>query len=565
MVAVSSRLIRSSGTFAVILGLLWGSQGAASAIVGDVWEAVPMPTGQIAGAAIAYGDGQFVAVDYLGTEQPNSVMTSPDGVTWTVRSAPQRRWTDVAYANGLFVAVAARWNGTLPGIFTSSDGGRTWTEQGLNLDDSTVDYGAVTFGHGKFIAAGTKWNFLSPTGFAATSPDGVTWTTVTTRQEFGASDITATDQGFVAVSGNLIFVSAAEPLNWVTFPPSSSSPQYVSVTSGQGPAASTVVALDSRGGITTSTDGGWTWTQAMTQKPPGMTDQRQWSAVTYGAGAFVAVQQGTVNSESPTYLAATSADGLTWVPKQTLPDARPWYSLAYGNCAFVALQGPVGASPGMISRVGGTVTFVPNGGTGSMTPQHACQLTPLVGNAFTRPGHTFAGWSTTALGAATITDRQNYAFTSDTTLYAQWTPNPAAPATASPTTTTATTPSAVPTPTVAPTPIAAPPAVTIPSVGSARVIFRQVMGARGSQWQPVVRVGKPGAYRYVKPKTAPRIPTSALVTVVSSGDPARRPSLNIPAATRQAKVLAAQAQAQVHSTVLKGSLWRGPARIIVNW
>ena len=34
-------------------------------------------------------------------------MTSPDGITWTIRtSAADNSWSGIAYGNGLFVAVA---------------------------------------------------------------------------------------------------------------------------------------------------------------------------------------------------------------------------------------------------------------------------------------------------------------------------------------------------------------------------------------------------------------------------------------------------------------------------
>ena len=48
----------------------------------------------------------FVAVSVSGTG--NRVMTSPDGITWTLRtSAADNAWRGVTYANGIFVAVAS--------------------------------------------------------------------------------------------------------------------------------------------------------------------------------------------------------------------------------------------------------------------------------------------------------------------------------------------------------------------------------------------------------------------------------------------------------------------------
>lgn len=115
-----------------------------------------------------------------------------------------------------------------------------------------------------------------------------------------------------------------------------------------------------------------------------------------------------------------------------------------------------------------------------------------------------------------------------------------------------------------PPPLSERPAI-MPSVGSARVVYRQ-MRIRGSTiWQPVVRVGKPGAFRYVKPKDTPTIPAGALVTVVTSGDPAKAPSRNVPAARRMALLLASSPGVKVYDGTVQGKFWRNNARIIANW
>ena len=53
---------------------------------------------------MTFGNGLFVAVASSGTSR---VMTSPDGINWTSRTAAESNcWTSVTYGNGLFVAVA---------------------------------------------------------------------------------------------------------------------------------------------------------------------------------------------------------------------------------------------------------------------------------------------------------------------------------------------------------------------------------------------------------------------------------------------------------------------------
>ena len=74
-----------------------------------------------------------------------------------------------------------------------------------------------------------------------------------------------------------------------------------------------------------------------------------------------------------------------------------------------------------------TITFDPNGGTGSMD---AMSVNPgidntLTANTFTRADYTFTGWNTAANGSGTAyADKATVKFDVDTTLYAQWTQNP---------------------------------------------------------------------------------------------------------------------------------------------
>jgi len=71
-----------------------------------------------------------------------------------------------------------------------------------------------------------------------------------------------------------------------------------------------------------------------------------------------------------------------------------------------------------------TVTFNSNGGSGSMSAQTNNVPTALTANSFTKTGYTFAHWDTIALGGGTIyADGASYSFSTDVTLYAQWTIN----------------------------------------------------------------------------------------------------------------------------------------------
>jgi uncharacterized repeat protein (TIGR02543 family) len=72
-----------------------------------------------------------------------------------------------------------------------------------------------------------------------------------------------------------------------------------------------------------------------------------------------------------------------------------------------------------------TVTFNSNGGSGTMTAQTANVPTALTLNTFTRVGYSFSGWNTNAGGTGTAyANGAIYPFSSDATLYAQWTALP---------------------------------------------------------------------------------------------------------------------------------------------
>jgi uncharacterized repeat protein (TIGR02543 family) len=76
-----------------------------------------------------------------------------------------------------------------------------------------------------------------------------------------------------------------------------------------------------------------------------------------------------------------------------------------------------------------TVTFDANGGSGTLSAQSSGSVTGLTSNTgITRSGYYFDGWNTVAAGSGTAyADGADYAFSSSTTLYAQWRAIPAAP------------------------------------------------------------------------------------------------------------------------------------------
>ena len=96
---------------------------------------------------VAYGNGLFVAVgDYRGGSS-NTILTSPDGSVWTGDGGTYFAtdgWDDITFGNGLFVAVS-KDVGTK--VMTSPDG-ITWTPR----DASDAQWLGISHGDGKFVA-----------------------------------------------------------------------------------------------------------------------------------------------------------------------------------------------------------------------------------------------------------------------------------------------------------------------------------------------------------------------------------------------------------------------------
>ena len=209
-------------------------------------------------SAVAYGNGVWVAVATTGT---NRVMTSEDdGLTWVARSCPVSEWTDIDFVNGLFIATGAVWTGfggdpARPTLMTSPDG-LTWTtritgdprgglrgvafgagryvaaqlngnafnnywhstdaESWTNAGTPTTwEYGAVAFGAGIFVMLGTANG-----GQNATSATGTSWTQ--RAQPPFARDIVFASNLFVAGTGNEPRVyTSPDGLVWTqrNFPP----------------------------------------------------------------------------------------------------------------------------------------------------------------------------------------------------------------------------------------------------------------------------------------------------------------------------------------------------------
>ncbi len=174
--------------------------------------------------SVTYGNGLFVAVGESGT---NRVMTSPDGINWTSRtSAFNYLWNWVTYADGKFVAVSSGPGyaipsptgikfvdapGSAPGNVMTSTDGITWT---LRPNAPNDGWHTVVYGNGVFVSTS-----YTGSGNAMTSPDGINWTLRPTGTSNEWHSVTFGEGLFVAVSetgsGNRVMTSP-DGINWTS-------------------------------------------------------------------------------------------------------------------------------------------------------------------------------------------------------------------------------------------------------------------------------------------------------------------------------------------------------------
>ncbi len=351
--------------------IVTGSSTQRVLVTGTHWIPASTPSLAHPWQGVTYGEGLFVAVACgisvdgacNATAGGSRVMTSPDGITWTGRSASQaNEWRKVAYGEGRFVAVAP--NGTNR-VMTSEDG-ITWTNRTAASADM---WSAVAYGEGRFVALsydgtamysddGLTWSSGTASGNGiynvmfneehsqfvavgdnrvATSPDGITWTNRTAAENNWWNGIAYGNGTYVAVSslnaGTMNVMTSPDAITW-TARDATYDGSWIGVTFtgeyfvaiGYGDLAEQVMI---------STDGiNWT--------PVDEAESAQWEDITYGDGKVVAINSDGVNRAGVadgSFLVSVSNfenNGVTWTGRSASA-ANNWLSVTYGNGLFVAV------------------------------------------------------------------------------------------------------------------------------------------------------------------------------------------------------------------------------------
>lgn len=228
--------------------------------------------------AVAYGANQFVAGGNNGV-----LSTSPDGISWTSRSAQFGTTTilGIAFGNGVFCA----W-GQGSTVRTSTDG-VIWTSR-TGVAGANYDRGG--FGNGIFVVG------TGTSGELNTSTDGITWTS---RNSNGLNNAVlgyAYGAGLHIVVSQLgVYRTSTDGVTWTSRPNIGNGQNINDIVFANGIFAAVCAA----GQIHTSTNG-TTWTSRDSKMTVNI------NRISYIGNQYVAIANTT--PPSATY----STDGTTW-------------------------------------------------------------------------------------------------------------------------------------------------------------------------------------------------------------------------------------------------------------
>lgn len=349
---------------------------------GIVWG-IPS-TGQYA------GQGLFVVV--ASTITASQIITSPDGITWTIRTSPVSGFAlqDIAFGNGTFVAVSNVTAGSTR-VLRSPDG-ITWSYPTSLTYTTTNTWVSITFGNGIFVAVGTTVT-SSPSPVTEctmySADNGNSWTL---ESSLSNRPITSIAYGIAStgqLQGQGVFVNVTNDgyirysrdlskYGWLSGDTPDNLSVYNYVTYGNG----TFIAISSNNYIATSTTGlGWTYS--------------------YYVGSMISMIYGIPSSgpfvNQSVFVMTTSATTGTKIATANFIDTNVSNSIAIGNGAIASGNNSISIGNGAISTIdnivvigninntinvpgkpffnGGFVQGVFNNGNGR------CMLVPVLTNA----------------------------------------------------------------------------------------------------------------------------------------------------------------------------------------
>jgi hypothetical protein len=345
--------INNVGRFVAVGSNLNTNGRAMYSLNGLSWTAATLPAGTSTGdwQAVTYGlvNGQSLFVACAGSNSgtaANIIMTSPDGINWTLQTAVSGLFYGITYGlvNGVGTFIANSYNNTLS---IRSTNGVNWYSSTAISNSQWVDcaWGLIN-GTGIFVAISN-----AATNTIAVSNDGITWNTISGYNLRRIKYVTL-ENGiglFVAVGASGISTSMYG-ISWNLY---TSSTQMIGITYGLVNGIGTFVAcsgsasnrfmysryviptLNGRENSNTYVgyNAGNTYkvSNMLTTWYSGKTSvaNSSWRSIAYGTGqgVFVAVSSTTTNTNNVMY----SYDGINWTTISPNPNISRWTNITYGT------------------------------------------------------------------------------------------------------------------------------------------------------------------------------------------------------------------------------------------
>lgn len=297
---------------------------------GLTWTALTLPSSVSTWTKVAFGNFYWIALGVTAGGTSVAAYSNSNGIGWRTTNMPSdRAWSYIVYGNGVFVAITAS---TIHAAY-STNFGRTWTASSTGTAVKT--WVGLTYGSGLFLAVASD-------GTGSWSYDGDTWQTTILPQNSttlasvnitgAAGTLTFTTNAQQLVVGQTVVVSGTNLTPSGTYGSITNGTYYISTTNGFNSCT------------LSSTSGSFTAISTIAGTPSGLTftvGSPAYTGVAFGAGRFVAVQNGTG------LRAAYSFDGITWNQSLTYMSAT---LVAYGNGVFTAVSSASGT--GYKSRSG---------------------------------------------------------------------------------------------------------------------------------------------------------------------------------------------------------------------
>lgn len=287
---------------------------------GAAWTARSSPIDTYGGTCIAYGNGRFIA---LGLDSGDGITwiatrSDDDGVTWDAVTIPQPsdKYTAIAYGGGIWVGL-----GLLGETIYSTDDGDTWAS-GATLNANENGWDDVAYGQGIFVAVGSAEGNITSNTVVATSSDGNSWTAQTALNRWWQAVVygdkwVAVSSGSPDLLGRTI--SSPDAVTWT------GSAQPSSGWDGVGWDGVNYVGSDGAGtgNVMYSPSGAAPWTQVAT----GFGDSM--FRIRYLGGQWIVCLDGDVDPNT----IATSPTGISSWSLQTTPILEHLRDIAYSAAA----------------------------------------------------------------------------------------------------------------------------------------------------------------------------------------------------------------------------------------